>query len=181
MPTDLTQVLAPERNRYFYGLLMDAERFQQDQDYFNRKRFLLNRFVTGAGVVCGLGLTFDQTKSTLTLSPGLAIDFAGREIVVPAATPVDITQLTDAQGNPTGPVAANSTILISLAYAEQNIDPVPVLVPDCDHASGCAASTIEEGFHVLVKLASGPPAPLPGCPFPSFPLPPGAALQASLT
>jgi hypothetical protein len=180
MPTDLTQVLAPERNRYFYGLLMDAERFQQDQDYFNRKRFLLNRFVTGAGVVCGLGLTFDQTKSTLTLSPGLAIDFAGREIVVPAATPVDITQLTDAQGNPTGPVAANSTILISLAYAEQNIDPVPVLVPDCDHASGCAASTIEEGFHVLVKLASGPPAPLPGCPFPSFPLPPGAELQTAI-
>jgi hypothetical protein len=180
MPTDLTQLLAPERNRYFYGLLMDAGRFRKDQNYFNRKRFLLNRFVTGDGVVCGLGLTFDQTKSTLTLSPGLAIDLAGREIVVPAVTPVDITQLTDAQGKPTGPVPAGATILISLAYAEVDIDPVAVLVPDCDHPNGCAPSTIEESFHVPVRLALGPPPPFQGCPFPAFPLPPGAALQGDI-
>jgi hypothetical protein len=180
MPTDPTQLLAPERNRYFYGLLMDADRFQQEQDYFNNKRFLLNRLVSGAGVVRGLGLTFDASKSTLTLGPGLAIDLAGREIVVPAATPVDITQLTDAQGKPADPVPAGSTILISLAYAAQNIDPVPVLVPDCDNPNGCAPSTIEEGFHILVTQVPGPPAPLPGCPFPSFPLPPGTALQSDV-
>src|SRR5215472_121911 len=106
MPTDLTQLLAPERNRYFYGLMMDAQRFQRDQDYFINKRYLLNRFVTGSGVVCGLGLSFDSTKNTVTLSPGIAIDLAGREVFVPAATPVDITQLTDQNGKPTGPVPA---------------------------------------------------------------------------
>jgi hypothetical protein len=176
MPTDLTQLLAPERNRYFYGLMLDANRFQQEQDYFNRKRFLLNRFVSGAGVVCGLGLAFDLAKSTLTLSPGLAIDLAGREIIVPAATAVDITQLTDAQGKPTGPVPANSTILISLAYAEQNIHPVPVLVPDCDNPNGCAPSTVEEAFHILVTQA--PPPGIFAAPY--FPLPPGAALQTAI-
>src|SRR5208283_775906 len=80
-------LIAPERNRYFYGLLMDAERFQKDQDYFNGKLDLLNRFVGGCGVVCGLDLAFDAGKSALTLGPGVAIDLAGREVVVPASTP----------------------------------------------------------------------------------------------
>jgi hypothetical protein len=180
MSTDLTQLLAPERNRYFYGLMLDAERLQQEQDYFNRKRFLLNRFVSGGGVVCGLGLNFDASKNTLTLGPGMAIDPGGREVMVPASTPVDITKLTDAQGKPTGPVPAAATILISLAYAEHNIDPVPVLVPDCDNPNDCAPSTIEENFHILVTLASTAPAPPAGCPFPSFPLPPDAGLQAAV-
>jgi len=68
MPTDPTQI-APERNRYFYGLMMDAERFSRDQAYFNGKRQLLNRFVTGAGVVSGLGLTLDSATNGLTLQP----------------------------------------------------------------------------------------------------------------
>jgi hypothetical protein len=180
MPTDLTSLIAPERNRYFYGLLMDAERFQKDQDYFNRKRVLLNRFVTGGGVVCGLGLTFTAATGTLTLSPGVAIDLAGREIIVPAATPIDIGRSTDAQGNPSGPVPPGSTIIVSLAYAERKTDAVPVLVPDCDHPNGCAPSTIEEGFAVLVTLATGAPPAIPGCIFGSFPLPPGAALQSDI-
>jgi hypothetical protein len=175
--TDLTVLTAPERNSYFYGLMMDAERFQKDQDYFNRKRFWLNRFVTGGGVVCGLGLTYDATKSNLTLSPGIAIDLAGREIIVPAATPIDITQLTDAQGKPTGPVPAGSTIIVSLAYAEQTIDPAPVLVPDCDHPNGCAPSAIEEEFAILVRLSTGPPPSLPSCVFGAVA---GAALQTAI-
>jgi hypothetical protein len=173
MPVDFTLLAAPERNRYFYGLLMDADRFQKDQDYFNQKRFLLNRFVTGGGVVCGLGLAYDATASTLTLTPGIAIDLEGREIIVPAATPIDITHLTDAQGNPAGPVPAGSTIIISLAYSEQKIDAVPVLVPDCDNPNGCAPSAIEEGFTILVRIAAGSPPAIPGCVFGSFPLPPG--------
>lgn len=154
MPADTIQT-APERNRYFYGLMMDAERFRKDQDYFNQKRRLLNRFVTGGGVVSGLGLAFDSTKNALTLSPGLAIDFAGREIVVPAPTPVDFTQLTDAQGKPTGPVAAGSAIVISLAFRERDVDPVPVLVPDCDHPEACAPSAIQENFAILIGAAQG--------------------------
>jgi len=180
MLDDITQLIAPERNRYFYGLLMDADRFQKDQDYFNRKRLLLNRFVTGGGVVCGLGLAFSAATKTLTLSPGIGVDFAGREIIVPAATAVDLTQLTDAQGNPAGPVPANSTVIVSLAYAERKIDVVPVLVPDCDNLNGCAPSAIEEGFVILVRTATGPPPAVAGCVFGSFPLPPGAALHTDI-
>jgi hypothetical protein len=177
MPTDI--LAAPERKRYFYGLLMDAERFQKDQDYFSGKRRLLNRFVTGGGVLCGLELAFDAAKTTLKLNPGIAIDFAGREIVVPDSTPVDITRLTDAHGKPAGAVPAGSTLIVSLAYAEKKIDSVPVLVPDCENPGSCAPSTIEEGFVVLVRVASGSPPAIPGCAFGSFPLTP-AALQTAI-
>lgn len=180
MPADLTSLAAPERNHYFYGLMMDADRFRKDQNYFIRKRMLLNRFSTGAGVVCGLGLNWNSATSTLTLSPGLAIDYDGREIVVPSAATVDITTLTDVNGNPAGPVPAGSTIIVSLAYAEKTTDPVPVLVPDCDHPNGCASSTIEEDFVLLVRVASGPPPPIPSCAFGSFPLPPGSQLWTAI-
>ena len=184
MPVDLAQLVAPERNRYFYGLLMDAERFQKDQDYFNRKRLLLNRFIAGSGVVCGLGLTYVAAAggkpASLTLAPGAAIDHIGREIIVPAQTPIDITQLTDATGKPTGPVPANATILVALAYVERKTDAVAVLVPDCDALNNCAPSTIAEGFVVLVSQATGAAPPAPGCPFGKFPLPPGAALQTEI-
>jgi hypothetical protein len=176
MPPDLT-LTPPERNRYFYGLLMDAERFQKDQNYFNGKRWMSNRFATGPGVLCGLALTY--SAGALTLSPGIAIDLAGREIIVPVVTPIDISHLTDAQGNPTGAVPAGSTILIFIAYAEQKIDPVAVLVPDCDHPNGCAPSTIEESFVILVTIAPEPAPTVAPCVFGSFPfsLPPGALLQ----
>jgi hypothetical protein len=180
MATDLLSLMAPERNRYFYGLMMDADRFQKDQDYFNRRSYLLNRLVNGSGVVAGLGLTWNSGGPSLTLRPGVAIDAAGREIVVPSDTAVDITQLTDTTGKPTGPVPDGATLLISIAYREKNIDPVPVLVPDCDHPNACATATVQENFAIIVTAAAGPPPPAPGCVFGTFPLPPGAALQQAI-
>ena len=155
-------LVAPERNRYFYGLLMDAERFQKDQDYFTRKLNLVNRFVGGSGALCGLDLALDSTTGTLTLGPGAAIDLAGREIIVPAAATIDPSQLTDDRGKPTGPTPAGGTVIISIAYAETCVDPVAVLVPDCDHPNGCAPSTIREGYAILVRAATGPAPPPPG-------------------
>ncbi len=184
MSTDLAQLVAPERNRYFYGLLMDAERFQRDQDYFNRKRYVLNRSVTGSGVVSGLGLTFTPPINTkggsMLLSPGIALDFLGREIIVAQPTPVDIYNLTDVNGKPSGPTPAGATILISIAYAERKTDLVPVLVPDCDNPGRCAPSAIAESFVVLVRTVTTPPPAIPGCVFGTFPLPPGAPLQLDI-
>jgi len=183
MSTDLGLLVAPERNRYFYGLLMDAERFQKDQDYFNNKRYALNRFVSGFGVIAGLGLTFTPASGTspgtLLLGPGIAIDLAGREIIVPAITPIDIGHLTDATGQVTGPVPAGATLIVSLAYAEKKTEAVAVLVPDCDYPNGCAPSTIAEGFTLLVRLATGPAPPIPAGGFGSFPAL-GTALQANI-
>jgi hypothetical protein len=179
MATD-PSLLVPERNLYTFGLMLDVERFQREQDYFNQKRRILNRLVTGSGVVSGLGLAWNPATSTLSLAPGLAIDPAGREITVPKATVIDVTQLTDAKGKPTGAVPAGASILVAIAYAEKKTDPVPLLVLDCDHPGGCAPSIIAEDFYFVVTVVPGPPPAFPGCVFGSLPLPPGAALLAAI-
>ena len=73
-----------ERNRYFYGKLLTVRDFEVEQRYHCTKRELLNRLVHGAGVVCGLGVTASD-ESTLIIESGMALDYQGREIVVPEA------------------------------------------------------------------------------------------------
>jgi hypothetical protein len=140
----------------------------------------MNRLALGSGVLDGLDLTYDG--KALKLGPGMAIDRIGRDLVVPAAVTVDITHVTDAQGNPTGPVPAGATTLeISLVYAEKKIDSVAVLVPDCNHPNGCAPSVIEEGYAIVVtSVAANTSPPDGGCHNSWFLLPPGPQLKTAI-
>jgi hypothetical protein len=169
------------RNRYFYGQLLDVDALEKEQRYFLRKQRLLNRLVLGRGVVCGLGVTEDpDLAGGVRIGAGLALDGAGREIVVAEEVAVDPHQLTDDEGEPEGDPLDSGTVEICLAYAEEETDPVPVLVPDCDAPGGCAHATVREGFRVLVRLAEGdPPAP-PACELGEIPLPPDGALHEIL-
>lgn len=71
-----------ERNRYFYGKMLTARDFETEQRYFNNKRRLINRTLFGAGVVCGLGV-YQNDDTSFSLETGMALDYSGREIVVP--------------------------------------------------------------------------------------------------
>ena len=73
---------APVRNRYFYGKLLDVFHFEMEQNYFNEKRWLLNRLISGYGVVCGLNVTLGPDGQSVVVSPGTALDKCGREIIV---------------------------------------------------------------------------------------------------
>jgi hypothetical protein len=168
---------APERINYFYGLLLDADRLRREQSYFNQKRWLLNRIGLGVGVVCGLEITVDSTNpAALTLGPGIAIDGLGRELINPQTIAIDASQLTDDSGKVIGQSPSDQPLLVSLAYAEKAIDPVPVLVADCEHPGNCAPASTQEGFAVLVRVASGAAPPPP----PGTPLPASAALRTML-
>ncbi|TGY96638.1 hypothetical protein E5329_08740 [Petralouisia muris] len=70
-----------ERNRYFYGKLLSVEDFETEHKYFNDKRRTINRFLFGSGVVCGLGVV-EVDDESISVERGLALDFAGREIVL---------------------------------------------------------------------------------------------------
>jgi hypothetical protein len=163
---------ALERNNFFYGKLMDVTQFEKEQRYFNQKRLLLNRLVTGSGVVCGLDLVADGEM--VRIRPGIAIDGCGREIAVPEPDDivVDPHQLTDAHGEPTGAPPPTSNVEICLAFAEELVDPVSVLVPDCDTPDGCAPSTFLEGYRVLVRAVNEDPPLPPACTLDEFLLPP---------
>lgn len=75
------QYSAGERNRYFYGKLMTARDFEDEQTYFNDKRRLGNRVLHGTGIVAGLGVLLVDNQ-TFSLEAGMALDYLGREIVV---------------------------------------------------------------------------------------------------
>src|SRR5262245_25915743 len=70
------------RNRYFYGKLLDVHHLELEQDYLNGKRWLLNRLVSGYGVICGLDVQPAQKGRAVVVTPGIALDRGGREIVV---------------------------------------------------------------------------------------------------
>ena len=86
----------PVRNHYFHGKLLEARHFEMEQEYFRQKRALLNRLVTGYGVVCGLSLELTDQGDHIIVNPGLAIDKWGCEIVVThPSNPKPIERLPD--------------------------------------------------------------------------------------
>lgn len=81
-----------ERNRYFYGKLLSVEDFETEQKYFNDKRRTINRFLFGSGVVCGLNVV-EVDDESISVERGLALDFAGREIMLDEPAVRKITEL----------------------------------------------------------------------------------------
>src|ERR1041385_8785409 len=73
-----------DRNRYFYGKLMTVRDFLREQEYFNSKRWLINRLLFGSGVACGLEVSPvpAEGKTVVDIQRGVAIDPIGREITV---------------------------------------------------------------------------------------------------
>jgi hypothetical protein len=83
-----------ERPRFFTGKLLTADDLQAEQDYFRGKLRLHNRFLHGWGIVTGLGVTVDQQGTTVAVSPGLALDCAGNELVLSAAEQLSLSGLS---------------------------------------------------------------------------------------
>ena len=110
---------------------------RQEQEYQDRKRHLLNLATVGSGVVTGLAVSVDPDGSGITVSPGLAFDALGREIIVPADARV-------AWPTPDGTVPRRWGALIELALqpgapVPTSDGPVPRTV--CE---GCAVTVVTE-------------------------------------
>jgi hypothetical protein len=103
---------SPVRNRYFYGKMLDVFHFELEQNYFNSKRWLLNRLVSGYGVVCGLNVVLTPDGKSVVVTPGVALDKCGHEIILcQQSTPVLLPAPAPAPapssaGPPASPVAA---------------------------------------------------------------------------
>jgi len=160
-PNAPTVLAAPQRNQYFYGKLLDVPHLALEQEYFNGKRWLLNRLLESSGVVSGLAVVPAVNGTRLAIQPGVAIDGWGREIVVPAlGIPFDPRQLTDDNGNPAGTQNGAGPVTITLCYQECGIDPAPVLVASCSPAGDCAPSSTREQYAMVVKAGSAVAGPV---------------------
>ena len=81
-----------ERPHYFAGKLLTADDLQREQDYFRGKSSLHNRYLHGWGIVAGLGVSVDQ-GTTVVVLPGLALDCAGNELVLPEPERIPLSSL----------------------------------------------------------------------------------------
>ena len=78
-----------ERNRYFDGKLLTARDMIADQAYHRGRLQAIVRATLGVGIVTGLevtAITTEDDRLKVTVQPGVALDAAGRPVIVPPAT-----------------------------------------------------------------------------------------------
>jgi hypothetical protein len=105
-----------KRLRFFDGQLLTAKELQAEQEYHIEKRRRHNRLLHGFGVVNGLAVTVDAGPATVVLiSPGLAVDGYGNEILVESPVRIDLG------------VCTSDTCFVTIEFTETATDPVPGL------------------------------------------------------
>lgn len=136
-----------ERNRYFYGKLLSVEDFETEQKYFNDKRRTINRFLFGSGVVCGLHV-LEVDDESISLERGLALDFAGREIVVDE--PV-VKRIADIEGYDAEqlPESDSGFYYLCLDYKEQAFE-LMHNVADTGQSGEGEYNKYREGYHLYI-------------------------------
>jgi hypothetical protein len=143
-------VHALERNRFYYGKPMDVRHWQIEQSYGIEARSLLIRLGLGTGVLCGLGVSL-AADGCLMIEPGVAVDAAGREIVVPA--PVCLqnpAQPTDCMGVADGAAVTDGSVTVVLCYHECLAEPEKAIACGCDTADRCEHGIVQERFCLRV-------------------------------
>jgi hypothetical protein len=166
------------RPRYFYGQLLDVRHFESEQEYFKRKLWMLNRMVSGYGVVCGLDVQVAEGDRGVVVMPGLALDKCGREIVVPCRSKTVVIdpvppkepgpQYGDKKDSYKEPPYKESGykdnddyreddwVHLVICFREQRTDPEPVLAGGCDDTDRCAPGAVREGYELRLVPGRAP-------------------------
>lgn len=143
------------RNRYFVGKRLTPASFSAEQDYHLRRRRLLNRALHGWGVVYGLAVNShdiecaDSPGGALSIDPGLALDRAGRELIVSEARTLRYTDVKVLASDPGAD--ASRCWLLSAHYAERRTDPL-VLKDDCHCERSEWDQVCEDVFFTLRRI-----------------------------
>src|SRR5688572_16130081 len=174
------------RNRYHHGQLLTDQSFQLEQYYVKEKICLGNRLITGYGVVCGLDVKLSDDRRSVYVTPGVAIDKRGREIIVPADTPPQPLprgpkgEEGGGYGEKGGgekederrddrheqrPEPEDEFVQVLICFKECLSDPQPLAVSQCGCEETCAAAAIRERYTVTLKPGKAPEIPT-HCRFP---------------
>ncbi|MEO1614983.1 MAG: hypothetical protein AAFV88_03985 [Planctomycetota bacterium] len=115
----------PRRNNFFFGKQLDVYHFQLETDYFNAKRWLINRLTVGFGVVCGLDVRECSSRDgILVVEPGVAIDGLGRELIVPSTIEMEDPRIMRNHDE-------EAVFHLVLRYWAGKKDPEPVYTSEC--------------------------------------------------
>lgn len=141
-----------ERNNYFYGKLMTVRDFFAEQCYFNEKRWLINRMVHGWGVVCGLDVTLKEGETDkVIVSPGLAIDCCGREILVCEEQEVQLEEEeSECHKEKSKGEEGERKLVICLEFYECKTEALHLPPIACDQKEKCEFNRIRDSFKIRV-------------------------------
>ncbi len=144
------ELKALERNRFFYGKLLTAEDFIAEQNYFNTKIRLINSMLFGSGVISGLNVVKADERS-VAIDSGVALDYAGREIIVPEPIIVKINELDGYDGF----IRENSDYTrayLCIEYNETRTQPIHSIAVSAldDENNGPEYNRITEGFSLYI-------------------------------
>lgn len=138
-----------ERNRYFYGKLLSVDDFETEQKYMNNKRCLINRFIHGTGVVCGLSVT-PVNDGSISVEKGIAFDNFGREIVVDSPV-IKKLSMIDGFDNYNDQDLNNSHLYLCIEYHEEEKEPVHSITNSKTKGiDGVEYNKYMEGFHLYL-------------------------------
>lgn len=156
---DCAECTSGARNRYFVGKRLTPASFSTEQDYHLRRRRLLNRALHGWGVVYGLPVSpqdvecADTKGGALSIGPGLALDRAGRELVVTEARTLRYADVKVLKDEAT-PAEASPCWLLSAHYAERRIEPL-VIKDECHCERHEWDQVCEDVFFTLRRIDCG--------------------------
>ena len=133
-----------ERNNYFYGKLLTSRDFEDEQNYMNNKRRLINRVLHGAGIVYGLDVVAVD-ESSVVIQSGMALDASGREIVVPSTQVVKLSTIRGYSDLKT------SSVCLGIAYAEEKTEPVYAVMNKDADAQERQYNHRKEGYELFLQ------------------------------
>lgn len=144
------ELKAAERNRFFYGKLLTADDFTMEQNYFNTKIRLLNRLLFGSGVVAGLRVVKADDQSA-AIDCGIALDHAGREIIVPEPVVIKINEL-DGYGEIARANTDYTKAYLCIEYNETRTQPIHSIAATAldDENDGPEYNRITEGYSLYI-------------------------------
>lgn len=107
-PTD-----EPSRVNYFHGRVLTADELAAEQAQTRARQWLHNRVLHGVGIATGLEVTVE--RNTVLVSPGVAIDALGREIVLTEQRGLDASSVVH---------ESHGRVQVVIAWAEEPADEV---------------------------------------------------------
>ena len=145
------------RNRYFYGKLLDVFHFELESDYLNGKRWLLNRLISGYGVLCGLDVQVAPSGRAVVVTPGVALDRAGHEIIVPRTSdPVTLPPRPATSSTTAANCDPEDFVHLCICFEQCEGDPTPIMVDNCGQAVTCASSSYQERYRCVIRDCKAP-------------------------
>ena len=167
------------RPTFFAGQLLTEDDLGALTAYVTAKDRLHNRYLFGAGVVCGLWVSCDPCGGgTVTVQPGYALDCYGNDLVLACPAPLDVNamirdlraaRLGKDCGDPCADQAPSAAgqkartvrhYRLYARYIEQSTDPVaPYATVESSGQGVCEPTRIREGISFVLKCPGDLPPP----------------------